>query len=99
MLCSVPSGRAAPRSAHHNGLRLFVRPDTYAHLSDSADPVILGSVVAARLLLPLLIFRFPLPGILGCLVLDAADQTIFQRYTSLEPGGYQAYERPWTSTI
>ena len=35
------------------------------------------SVVLIRFLLPLLIPKFPLPAILGCLVMDAADQTIF----------------------
>ena len=37
--------------------------------------------------------RFPLPAIIFALVLDAADQTIFQRYTNLNLDGYQNYDK------
>ncbi|HVQ87302.1 MAG TPA: hypothetical protein VMT88_03875 [Actinomycetes bacterium] len=57
------------------------------------DPVILVSVVVARLLLPLLIPKFPLPAILGCLVLDGVDQSIFQAFTSYDLSGYQSYDK------
>ncbi len=57
------------------------------------DMIIFATVVAGRLLLPLLIFRFPLPGILICLVLDAVDQTIFQQFTTLNLDGYQGYDK------
>jgi hypothetical protein len=50
------------------------------------------AVVAARFLLPLLIPRFPLPAIIGCLVLDAVDQTIFQTF-GYDPPGYQSYDK------
>jgi hypothetical protein len=50
--------------------------------------VIFWLVVAARLLVPLLIPRFPLFGILICLVLDAADQSIFQAL-NIPLDGYQ----------
>ncbi len=46
---------------------------------DSAQIVIVG-IIVARLLVPLAIIRFPLPGILACLVLDAVDQTVFQAW-------------------
>ena len=36
------------------------------------------AVILARLLVPLLIIRRPLPAIIACLVLDAVDQTVFQ---------------------
>ncbi|WP_173086375.1 hypothetical protein [Phytohabitans rumicis] len=49
-------------------------------------------VVGARFLVPLLIPRFPLPAILACLVLDAADQTIFQSF-GYDPPGYQGYDK------
>lgn len=62
-------------------------------MTEGSDVLVVGVVVAARLLLPLLIFRFPLPGILACLVLDGLDQTIFQQYTSLELSGYQGYDK------
>ncbi len=49
-------------------------------------------VVAGRFLLPLLIPRFPLPAIIACLVLDAADQSIFQAF-GYDPPGYQSYDK------
>ena len=53
--------------------------------------VFLG-VVAARFLLPLLILRYPLPAIIGCLLLDGVDQTIFQSF-GYDPPGYQSYDK------
>ena len=47
------------------------------------------AVVALRFVLPLFIPRFPLPAIIACLVLDAADQTIFQAFTDDPLLGYQ----------
>ena len=49
-------------------------------------------VVGARFLLPLLIPRFPLPGVVGCLVLDGVDQTIFQAF-GYDPPSYQGYDK------
>ncbi len=57
------------------------------------DWAVLLLVVAARLLLPLLIPWFPLPGILAALTLDAIDQTLFQSLTSIPLDGYQAYDK------
>ena len=51
------------------------------------------TVVLLRLGIPLLIPRFPLPAILGALVIDAADQTIFQQWTDLDLEGYQGYDK------
>ena len=62
-------------------------------MGDSFGLIVFGLVLAARLLLPLTIFTFPLPGILACLVLDAADQTIFQQFTTLDLSGYQSYDK------
>jgi hypothetical protein len=56
-----------------------------------ADVVFL-LVVGARFVLPLLIPYFPLPAIIACLVLDAADQTIFQAF-GYDPPGYQSYDK------
>lgn len=50
------------------------------------------AVLTGRFLLPLLIPRFPLPAIIACLVLDAADQTIFQAF-GYDPPGYQNYDK------
>jgi hypothetical protein len=54
--------------------------------------VVFWVVIAARLLVPLLIPRFPLFGILACLVLDAADQSIFQAL-GIPLEGYQVYDK------
>jgi len=58
-----------------------------------SDELIFAVVVGARLGIPLLIFRFPLPAILASLVLDAADQTIFQNNTDLNLDNYQGYDK------
>ena len=57
----------------------------------SGVDLVFFAVVAARFLLPLLIPRYPLPAIIGCLVLDAVDQTIFQLF-GYDPPGYQSYD-------
>ena len=57
------------------------------------DGVIFGTVIAARILVPLAIPRFPLPAMLAALVIDGADQTIFQTFTSLDLDGYQNYDK------
>ena len=58
-----------------------------------SDEIILGLVIAVRLLVPLLIPRYPLPVILVALIVDAADQSIFQQYTDLPLGNYQGYDK------
>ncbi len=57
------------------------------------DGLIFAAVVAARVLVPLGIPRFPLPVMLACLVIDGLDQTIFQTFTSLDLSGYQQYDK------
>ena len=54
--------------------------------------VVFAAVVLTRFLLPLLIPRYPLPAILGCLVVDGVDQTIFQAF-GYDPPGYQGYDK------
>lgn len=51
------------------------------------------AVMIARLGVPLLIPRFPLPAIVAALVIDAADQSIFQLYTDLNLDNYQSYDK------
>jgi hypothetical protein len=58
-----------------------------------SDIAIFLVVVGARFLVPLLIPRFPLPAIVAALVIDAADQTIFQQFTDLNLDGYQSYDK------
>lgn len=50
-------------------------------------------VLLLRLFVPLLILRYPLPAIVFALVLDAADQTIFQALTDLDLANYQSYDK------
>jgi hypothetical protein len=57
------------------------------------DGVIFGAVIAARILVPLAIPKFPLPAMLAALVIDGMDQTIFQTFTSLDLEGYQSYDK------
>lgn len=59
----------------------------------STNLLVLVAVLTARLLVPLAIPRYPLPGILAALMLDGIDGTIFERYTTLDPGGYQSYDK------
>jgi hypothetical protein len=50
-------------------------------------------VIGARLLLPFTIPYWPLPGVIACLVLDAADQSIFQKWPAIPLEGYQSYDK------
>jgi hypothetical protein len=59
----------------------------------SSDTIIFWAVVAARVLVPLGVFRFPLPIMLAALVIDGLDQTIFQTFTHLDLEGYQSYDK------
>ncbi len=61
--------------------------------ASTADLAVFAVVVLARLLVPLLILRFPLPAIVASLVIDAADQTIFQQLTDLDLTSYQGYDK------
>src|SRR4051794_38750607 len=57
------------------------------------DTTILLVVVGLRLLVPLAIFRWPLPAMIACLVIDGIDQTIFQQFTSIDLTNYQSYDK------
>src|SRR3954447_6296536 len=59
----------------------------------SSDTIVFWAVVAARVLVPLGVFRFPLPAMLASLVIDGLDQTIFQTFTSINLEDYQAYDK------
>jgi hypothetical protein len=63
--------------------------------TSAGDSAVVVAIVAMRLLLPLLIPRFPLV-IVAALVVDAADQTILQRLTEVdttETGPYQGFDK------
>ena len=63
-----------------------------AHAS-SLDWIVFVLVVGARLMVPLLIGRFPLPAILASLVIDGVDKSIFQAFTDLDLSNYQSYDK------
>ncbi|MGB9928491.1 MAG: hypothetical protein ACPK85_08810 [Methanosarcina sp.] len=60
---------------------------------DTLDLAIFWAVVIARFLIPLTIPKYPLPGVIACLILDGIDQTIFQIFTDLPLEGYQSYDK------
>ncbi len=66
---------------------------------DTFDMAVFWAVVMARFLLPLTIPKYPLPGVLACLILDGVDQTIFQQFTSLPLEGYQSYDKALDNLI
>ncbi|HSJ56882.1 MAG TPA: hypothetical protein VLC95_06860 [Anaerolineae bacterium] len=59
----------------------------------STDWAFFGLVAGLRLLVPLLIPRYPLPAILAALLLDGVDQTLFEQFTALPLEGYQGYDK------
>ena len=60
---------------------------------NSMDLVIFGIVVGLRIVIPLFIPRFPLPAMILAMIIDAADQTIFQNRTDLDLTNYQSYDK------
>ncbi|MDF1605931.1 hypothetical protein [Nocardioides sp. YIM 152315] len=58
---------------------------------DSAALVAVA-VVAVRALVPLAVFRWPLPALLASFVADALDQTVFQAFGDV-PADYEAYDK------
>ncbi len=59
----------------------------------SADDVVFVLVVASRFVVPLFIPRFPLPAVLTCAIIDAADQSIFGQFTDVDQAEYQTYDK------
>ena len=58
------------------------------------EVAIISAVILARLLVPLLIIKYPLPAIIASLVLDAVDQTVFQAVIpDADLSGYQSYDK------
>ncbi len=62
-------------------------------MSSASDGAIFAVILTLRLTVPLLVFRYPLPSILASLVLDAADQSVFQQFTTLDLSSYQSYDK------
>jgi hypothetical protein len=55
--------------------------------------IVVVLVIGGRLGLPLLIPYFPVPALLACLILDSADQSIFQQFPKIPLDGYQSYDK------
>jgi hypothetical protein len=62
----------------------------------TTDMMIVYAVIISRFLLPLAIPRYPLPAVVACMLLDAADYQIFNFFTSLPIESlefYQGYDK------
>jgi hypothetical protein len=62
-------------------------------MTDATNLLVFLVVVLARFGVPLFIPRYPVPAIVAALLIDAADQTIFQQLTTLNLDGYQSYDK------
>ncbi|KKG67194.1 hypothetical protein [Methanosarcina mazei] len=62
-------------------------------MQNTSDILIFWAVVMSRFFIPFFIPKYPLPGVIASLLLDAVDQTIFQTFTGLPLEGYQAYDK------
>ena len=60
---------------------------------DTAAIIVVAVVILLRLFLPLTIPYWPLIGVISCLVLDAADQSIFQQFPDIPLDNYQSYDK------
>lgn len=56
------------------------------------DDVLLTVLVAARCLVPLLILRYPLPGLVASIIVDG-DRVILHAYTNVSLDDYQLYDK------
>lgn len=62
-------------------------------MTDVTNVLVFGAIVLLRIVVPMAIPRFPVPSIVAALLIDAADQTIFQTFTTLDLEGYQSYDK------
>lgn len=56
------------------------------------ETTVFVTVLIVRFVLPFAILRYPLPGVVACLVVDGMDQTIFQWF-GFDPPFYQGYDK------
>lgn len=93
---------ALSRPACHRRARLGEDRGPWSHVgrysarmgdASTLDWAVFVLVVGARVLVPLLIPRFPLPGLLASLVIDGIDQSVFQAFTDLDLTNYQSYDK------
>ncbi len=59
----------------------------------AAEWTVVVLVVGARLVLPFAIPYWPLPAAVACMLLDSADQSIFQQWPAIPLDGYQSYDK------
>jgi hypothetical protein len=61
-------------------------------MTTTSDQMILWAVIISRFLLPLAIPRYPLPAVVACMLLDAADYQIFNFFTGLPIESLEIYQ-------
>ena len=61
-------------------------------MTATSDQMIFLAVIVSRFLLPLAIPRYPLPAVVACMLLDAADYQIFNWFTSLPIESLEIYQ-------
>lgn len=61
-------------------------------MTATSDQMVLWAVIMSRFLLPLAIPRYPLPAVVACMLLDAADYQIFNFFTSLPIESLEIYQ-------
>jgi hypothetical protein len=62
-------------------------------MAETSDLLIMWAVILARLLVPLTIPRYPLPGVVASSILDMVDYTIIRDRTNLPMEGYQGFDK------
>jgi hypothetical protein len=62
-------------------------------MAETTDLLIMWAVILARLLVPLTIPRYPLPGVIASSLLDMVDYTIIRDRTNLPMEGYQGFDK------
>lgn len=55
--------------------------------------ILFVAVILSRLVVPLFIPRYPLPALLAVLLIDAADQSLYELSGALMPEGYQTFDK------
>jgi len=62
-------------------------------MAETSDLLIMWAVILARLLVPLTIPRYPLPGVVASSIIDMVDYTIIRDRTNLPMEGYQGFDK------
>jgi hypothetical protein len=57
------------------------------------EGLVVAGVLAMRFFVPLLILRYPLPGIVASMLADAVDGALFDNFTGLSLENYQHYDK------